>query len=113
MFKALKFVLRKVFNSNNVIAPVKFLMRLLIGTDFSKSPEAKSMEYLENLWRNSVSTPPKRNFPKKIFGMSLNLFKSILLAAVGVGLQLALFMIKKIKTRKLEELEKQEEEKKR
>jgi hypothetical protein len=87
MFKGLKFVLGRVFNSNNVISPIKFLMRLLIGSDFSKTPEAKSMDYLETLWKNSlINQPNKSSFPKKIFGMSLNLFKSILLASVGIAL---------------------------
>jgi len=41
--------------------------------------------------------------------MNPTLFKSILLAAVGVAVQLALFFIKKGKAKKLEEIEKQEE----
>ena len=31
MFKALKFILRKVFNLNNVIGPIKFLFKLILG----------------------------------------------------------------------------------
>jgi hypothetical protein len=68
------------------------------------------MDYLETLWKNS-NQPKKSSFPKKIFGMSLNLFKSILVAAVGIALQLAFFLIKKTKTRKLEEMKREEDEK--
>jgi len=37
MFKALRFVLSKVFNVNNIIAPVKLLIKLLFGSDLSKN----------------------------------------------------------------------------
>ena len=33
MFKALKYILVKVFDSNNVIAPIKFLLKLILGRD--------------------------------------------------------------------------------
>ena len=41
--------------------------------------------------------------------MSVNLFKSLILAAVGVAIQLTLFFLKRGKSKRLEELEKEEE----
>jgi hypothetical protein len=50
-------------------------------------------------------------FPKKILGYSGALLKSIVLALICVALQFVLFMIKRSKTRKLDLLKKEEEEK--
>jgi hypothetical protein len=47
LFKALKFVLGKVFNTRNIVAPVKFLLRLILGEQFSRRKESQSLEYLE------------------------------------------------------------------
>lgn len=52
----------------------------------------------------------RQRFPAKIFGMSANLVKSIVLALVGLAIQLTLFLLKKGKTRRLEEIQKEEEE---
>ena len=47
--------------------------------------------------------------PKKILGMSGALLKSVIFALVGLSLQFVLFLVKRRKTRKLEEIKKQEE----
>ena len=70
----------------------------------------QSLEYLENLWKHQGPEPPRKPFfPRKIFGMSVNLFKSLVLAAVGLAVQLTLFFLKRGKSKRLEEIEKEEE----
>lgn len=48
--------------------------------------------------------------PHKLFGMSAKLFFSILALGASIIVQIVLYMMKKNKTRKLEEMKKQEEE---
>jgi len=48
LFQAVKFVFRRVFNLRNVINPIKFCMRLILGQDlFEKDKKKKSLDYLE------------------------------------------------------------------
>ena len=37
MFKALKFILVKVFDSNNIIGPIKLLLKMILGRDLMSS----------------------------------------------------------------------------
>lgn len=64
------------------------------------------------MWGSSNSRAQRNlpGLPNKIFGMSVNLFKSLVLAAIGLAIQLTLFFLKRGKTRKLQEIEKKEEE---
>jgi hypothetical protein len=48
--------------------------------------------------------------PRKILGMSGALLKSVIAAFVAVSLHFLLFLFKRNKTRKLDELRRQEEE---
>jgi hypothetical protein len=53
LFKALRFVLSRIFNTNNIVMPLKFLIRLILGRDLLSSGiriNAQSMEQLEKLW---------------------------------------------------------------
>ncbi|CDW82960.1 UNKNOWN [Stylonychia lemnae] len=124
LFKALKWLFKKVFNTNNIIAPIKFLLKLILGRDIFRGSrqaqmQVQSLDYLEKIWQttnNQQQNPNPRDplLPRKIFGMSINLVKSLVLALVGVGIQLVLFLMKRGKARRLEEIEKQEvEERKR
>eukprot|EP00347_Sterkiella_histriomuscorum_P000379 403376088 len=116
LFKALKWIFRKIFNTNNIVAPIKFLMKLILGKDLLQSNREaqvriQSLEYLESLWATQNNNPNPRGprLPRKIFGMSVNLFKSLVLAAFGVAIQLTLFLLKRGKSKRLEEIEKEEE----
>lgn len=64
------------------------------------------------MWGSSNSRAQRNlpGLPNKIFGMSVNLFKSLVLAAIGLAIQLTLFFLKRGKRRKLQEIEKKEEE---
>jgi hypothetical protein len=81
-------VLSKVFSTSNITGPIKFLMRLILGTDFSaKSPnlahKMQNIEALEKIWESS-SGGNKISLPRKIFGMSARLFFSIVALAASV-----------------------------
>ena len=69
---------------------------------------------MENLWQGSAGgggNPEGPGFwPKKILGMSGALVKSVVLAAIGLALQFILFLVKRGKARRLEEIKKKEEE---
>ena len=64
---------------------------------------------MEQIWESSQG-PKKPLLPSTILGMSGNLLKSVVLALVGVALQFALFLFKRRKARRLDMIEKQEEE---
>jgi len=64
---------------------------------------------LEQIWESSQG-PKKPLLPSTILGMSGNLLKSVVLALAGVALQFALFLFKRRKARRLDMIEKQEEE---
>ena len=115
VFKAAKYVLLKIFDSNNILGPIKFLLRILFGLKFDKTPNNNpnnfNPEDLEKLWNSSQPHRPNSMslLPKKILGMSGALLKSVIFAVVGLSLQFVLFLVKRRKTRKLEEIKRQEE----
>ena len=95
LFKTIRFVLSRIFSTSNITEPIKFLMRLILGTDFSKkSPELaaklSNIDNLEKLWSQSSgtvgssSTSSLISVPKKIFGMSARLFFSIVALASSI-----------------------------
>jgi len=83
----------KIFDSRNITGPLKFLLRILFGIRFGDDKQTA----MEKLWE---SQGPKRT----LFGMSGNLLKSVVLALVGIGVQFALFLIKRRKAHRLEEI---------
>ena len=85
MFKAVFYVFKKVFNVNNVITPIKFLLKLVLGQSFTENKnKTKSFDYLEQLWSDQQNNNNDPIFPKKIFGLNPALFKSLFLAVIGV-----------------------------
>ena len=58
LFAALKYTFKLIFNPNNVIGPLKFLMKLLFGFDIGKVTEMnakKSMNHalLDKHWKQA------------------------------------------------------------
>jgi hypothetical protein len=63
------------------------------------------------MWDQQPSKKPGPSFfPKKLLGMSGELLRYVLMAFVGLALQLVLFLVKRGKTRRLEEIRRREEE---
>jgi hypothetical protein len=89
-------------------------MRLVFGTDFTTpSPQDQSMKHLEQFWHQSTNNNNSPNpGPWNFFGISPALLKSLVLTLIGVVVQFVLFLIKRNKTRKLEQIRKEEEEEK-
>ena len=110
-YQATKFLLRKLLDSNNVLAPLRFLLKLLLGSDFS-SQSQKSHDYLDTIWAKTRPDEPDKHplLPKKILGLPIALFKSLVLAVIGLCIQLTIFLLQRGKNRKLKELEAKEEE---
>jgi len=70
------------------------------------------MKAMESIWESQKPEGPSgwRLLPKKFLGMSGALLKSVILAFVGLTIQFVLFLIKRGKSRRLEQIRKQEEE---
>lgn len=55
LYKAIKFILKKLFDRNNIIGPLKFLMRVLFGLKFSgdkkMQAQMKTLDYMEKMWQ--------------------------------------------------------------
>lgn len=69
------------------------------------------MKAMEQMWGAAGGDKPNgwSFFPKKFLGMSGALLKSVILAFVGLTLQFVLFLIKRGKARRLEQIRIEEE----
>lgn len=73
---------------------------------------AQQMKAMESMWESQKPEGSSgwRLLPKKFLGMSGALLKSVILVFVGLTIQFVLFLIKRGKSRRLEQIRKQEEE---
>lgn len=111
----------KIFDSKNILGPLKFILKLLFGIEFksTEKPAPQLLHYqtsqqqfdaMEKMWKNQKPSRSWRLFPKKVLGMSGALLGSVILAFVTVGLQFVLVLIKRGKAKRLDMLKKKEEE---
>ena len=118
-YYAVKYVLKKIFRLSNITKPLKFIMKLLLGTDFESrsqklrhiSPE--SMKVLESAWvitEASKSQAPLPQPPNMIRRM-MNLFKNLMVVVVGLSAGLVLYLMRQHKNNELEQKEIRERQK--
>jgi len=103
----------KIFDSNNIFGPIKFILRLLFGIKFNSATTSSNRvvnQTLEQMWSSQNQSKPSSLLPRKILGMSGALLKSVVLVFIGAILQFTLFLIKRSKARKLDQIKLQEEQ---
>lgn len=107
-FKALRFILGKIFNAKNVTFPLKLISKIVLGTDFKSNEEKlkqvdpQNLKVLESAWMLSQQTPghTTKHFSK--FAQVRRIFKTFLMIVVGLASALALMMLKKRKDNDLD-----------
>jgi len=52
LWRASKFVFRKIFDSRNITGPIKFAIKLVLGYDIFSSDDVKN-SYMESVWKES------------------------------------------------------------
>jgi hypothetical protein len=95
-----------VFSLRNLIAPLKFLLSLLLGYRYLNREERLNKQKLESLWHaHGLGQSKKQTY----FGMSKMLLKSAILAIVGFITSAVVFVWYRRKQRALKLIQEKEE----
>ena len=108
---SLKWILKKIFDPQNVLAPLRALLKLVLGRDLLKSDPRASMHpetlsKMETLWR--LSTPVTPQGPPSFIQKALGILRTILLLALGVAAGFGLLLFKARKDHQLKDLHERE-----
>ena len=100
LFRATKWVLTQLFNPRTIIAPIKLLSYLLLGSS------SEQQQAMNTAWKSLGNVPPTPQQP--FWFRMLKFIKTIFALAIGIGIAIALAIIKRNKTQQLNQ--KKEEE---